>query len=91
MRPPFPECKRRTDYHDDYPPEMLAVIGPRAAWYYGPEDARASIVAGEGLWGDGLTTWEVWYPGDREPMPYQTAADIAKRMGRKETAPPVWL
>jgi hypothetical protein len=90
MRAPFPECIRRPEF-DERGPFQGQYGLVQAGWFYGPEGARASIVAGDGMWGDGITTWEVWYPGDDEPTPSQTAADIAKRMGRKETATPVWL
>lgn len=77
MRPPFPECERRPEYD-----ERDRYGLKQAGWFYGPPGARASIVAGDGMYGDGLTTWEVWYPGDEEPSPRQTADEIARRMGR---------
>jgi hypothetical protein len=87
MKPPFPECQPRPEY--DASARACGVN--QRGWFYGPDNARASIVAGDGLWGDGLTTWEVWYPGDDAPEPHQTAEQIARRMGRNEPAPPVWL
>ena len=83
MRPPFPECEPRPEYDEGRQTQR--------GWFYGPPNARASIVAGQGLYGDGRYTWEVWYAGDPEPTPYQTAKMIARRMGRTEPAPPVWL
>lgn len=79
MRPPFPECTSRPDYD-----ERCRSIGEnRRGWHY----RGASIVAGDWLYGDGITTWEVWYPGDKHPEGWQTAQQIAQRLGRPDAVP----
>lgn len=75
MRPPMPHCQPRPEY-EEFERKYFA----RKAWFFGPEHARASIIAGEGTMGNGINTWEVWYPGESEPSGYQSAWQIAQRM-----------
>ena len=84
MRPPMPHCEPRLTFRI----AMLNRHGiRRAAWFFGPPHAKASIVAGDGVKGNGINTWEVLYPGDSEPMGHQSAWQIAARMAGYYVSP----
>lgn len=50
------------------------------------DDKPISVVAGGmGLNGDGITTFEIWYPDDDSPIGWQTIEEINERLKQYES------
>lgn len=57
----------------------------KSAFIKFPNGTSASVVGGAGarLYGNGKTTFEVWYSEDEEPRGYQTIEQINREFGER--------